>query len=215
MKYYIGPISFNSKKQCESFTRNIINDIGTTPRIKEGDNYFTFFNDLIKNHPDYEEKVGCGIDYFFIQPNAMNRKTYQTMIKRLDGTTIDFSWVYCCQFRVKSSMNNLTTAMRQAIAPDTIRFKKSQEELICMFCNKSNLDYSEYHVDHNDPPFRTIRDNFINIEKELPTTFKDCPKTYLAIFKDEDNEIKNKWIKYHNDNCTLQILCRECNIEKQ
>ena len=124
------------------------------------------------------------------------------MIKRLDRTTIDFSWVYCCQFRVKSSMNNLTTAMRQAIAPDTIRFKKS------------HLDYSEYHVDHNDPPFRTIRDNFINIEKELPTTFKDCPKTYLAIFKDEDSEIKNKWIKYHNENCTLQILCRECNIEK-
>ena len=54
MKYYIGPISFNSKKQCKNFTRNIINDIGITPRIKEGDNYFTFFNDLIKNHPDYE-----------------------------------------------------------------------------------------------------------------------------------------------------------------
>jgi acetyl esterase/lipase len=48
--------------------------------------------------------------------------------------------------------------------------------------------------------------------KGLPPTFMDVGEADL--FRDEDIEFKNKWIKYHNDSCTLQILCRECNLTK-
>ena len=137
------------------------------------------------------------------------------MIKRLDESIIDFSWVYCCQFKVRSSTTNLYTAMRQAIAPDMVKFKKDQKELICSLCNISNLEYSKFHVDHNDPPFRTIRDNYNSLPGTIiPLNFDDCPQTYLSIFREEDSSFKNDWIKYHNENCTLQILCRECNLKK-
>ena len=213
-KYFIGTIGFKTKKECEQYTRNIINDLKIS-QIKRTDKYFDFFNDLIKNHPECEEKIGCGIDYFFIQTNILNKKTYQTMIKRVDNSTIDFSWVYCCQFKVRSTITNLYTSMRQAIAPDMIKFKKEQKELICSLCDKTTLEYSEFHVDHNEPPFRIIRDNYISLTENIkPLNFGSCPITYLTIFREEDITFKNEWIKYHNENCNLQILCRECNLKK-
>jgi hypothetical protein len=213
-KYFIGSKGFKTKKDCETYTRNIVNELKTS-RITKTNEYFNFFNDLIKNHPEYDSKIGCGIDYFFIQPNVLNKKTYQTMIKRLDESIIDFSWVYCCQFKVRSSTSSLITAMRQAIAPDMIKFKREQTELKCCLCKASTLDYSDYHVDHNDPPFRTIRDNYTSLHELLiPSNFDSCPQTYLTVFKEEDNIFKTNWIKYHNENCTLQILCRDCNLKK-
>ena len=213
-KYYIGSQGFKTKKESEEYTRRIVNELKTS-RITKEDKYFSFFNDLIKNHPECDEKIGCGIDYFFIQPNVLNKKAYQTMIRRIDESIIDFSWVYCCQFKIRPSTTDLYTAMRQAIAPDMIKFKKEQIELQCSLCQVSDLNYSDYHVDHNEPPFRTIRDNFTSLPGSMiPLNFSSCPQTYASIFRDEDIEFKNNWIKYHNDSCSLQILCRDCNLKK-
>lgn len=212
-KYFIGNQGFKTKKECENFTRNIINELKTC-RIDENHKYYSFFSSLIKNHPECEEKVGAGIEYFYIESNPMNRKTYQTMIKRIDDSVIDFSWVYCCQFKVRSSKYDLNMAMRQAIMNDIIKFKKSSN-LICSICKNENRNYEDYHVDHNEPPFRTLRDNFLlNENLNIPVLFGDCPTSKLTIFKDEDNEFKHQWIKFHNDNCSLQILCKECNMKK-
>ena len=52
----------------------------------------------------------------------MNDKYYQTMIKRLDKSIIDFSWVYCCKFKVRSITEDLTAAMREAIKEETITY---------------------------------------------------------------------------------------------
>ena len=81
-KYYIGELEFKTKKDCETYTRNIINTLGCC-EIKKDNAYFIFFNNLIKNHPKYELKKGAGIDYFFIEHNPI-AKGYQTMIKNID-----------------------------------------------------------------------------------------------------------------------------------
>jgi hypothetical protein len=69
-------------------------------------------------------KNGVGIDYFYIIPNPINHNYYQTMIKRLDKSIIDFSWVHCCKFKVRSITEDLTTAMREAIKKETMAYKK-------------------------------------------------------------------------------------------
>ncbi len=213
-KYFIGEIGFKTKKECESYTRSIINELGSCQINKDNDKY-KFFSDLIKNHSEYDEKVGNGIDYFYIQPNALNRKTFQTMIKRIDGSDIDFSWIYCCQFKLRSTTHHLNIAMRQSISTDIIKFKKSQSQLQCNHCQIMDIDYRDFHVDHNDPPFRTLKHNFLDLNKDtIPTSFRDCPKTYLTIFKVDDVVFENQWIEYHNNHCSLQILCRQCNLKK-
>jgi hypothetical protein len=213
-KYFIGSLGFKTKKECESYTRSKINSIGVCVINKDDANY-NFFIDLINNHPEVDEKVGCGVNHFFIQSNSLNRKAFQTMIKRTDDSEIDFSWIYCCQFKERSLKEHLNRAMRESISPFTMQYKKSQSKLICSLCKKEDDEYSNYHVDHNDPPFRTIRDNFLTeTTKTIPAFFGDCSISKLTIFKQEDINFKNDWINYHNSKCTYQILCSKCNLKK-
>jgi hypothetical protein len=216
-KYYIGDKGFKTKKDCENYTREIITNLGCCD-VKEDNNKYSFFLDLINNHPEYIEKKGTGIKYFFIQPNPLNKKTYQTMIKRTDNSDIDFSWLYCCSFKPKTIKEDLNIAMRRTIYPFVSAFKRDMYirhgKIQCYLCEIDNED-EDYQVDHDDPPFRELRDNFIKHTKILiPQTFGSCPKYKLNIFKPEDNEFEKAWSKYHNDNCLLQILCKKCNLKK-
>ena len=144
------------------------------------------------------------------------KKYFQTMIKRVDGSEIDFSWVYCCQFRERTSKDNLIRSMRMAIKGDIIDFKQKQKKLICNFCKSVNELNEDYHVDHDNPSFQTIKDNFLQeTTKPIPTSFDDCKIFKISIFKDEDKVFKDDWIDYHKKNSNFQILCRGCNLKKQ
>ena len=137
------------------------------------------------------------------------------MIKRLDKSIIDFSWVYCCKFKVRSTMADLTSAIRDAIKEETITYKKNQIKLECNICKSDNELYNNYQVDHNFPPFRTIKDNFLKLTlSRIPETFSSCNKYYTTTFNDNDVDFKNEWIENHNKKCSFQILCRSCNLKK-
>lgn len=215
-KYYIGELEFKTKKECENYTRKIINELGCCV-INKDHKHFKFFDNLIQNHSDCEDKKGTGIDYFYIQPNPLNQKHFMTMIKRLDGSEIDFSWVYCCQFKERTTTEDLIRSMREAIKHVTINYKQKQSKLICNFCKTENELYENYHVDHDNPSFKTLKDNFLQLtKKKIPLSFGNCKKyNFMANFKDEDVDFENEWVDYHNTNCNLQILCRDCNLRKK
>jgi len=211
-KYYIGPLEFKTKKECLTYTRNIINKLGCCIISKDHD-YYNFFLDLINNHPECEFKIGVGIIFFYIRINPLFKKNYEIMIKRLDGSDIGFSWTYCCEFKERTSQFNLIKAMRYVIREDTIIFKKNNK-LICNLCSKDNEVYENYHVDHNNPSFKLLKENFLKTQLEVPIYFDNCKITGYTIFKDVDEKFKRNWVEYHTTNCNLQILCRECNLKK-
>ena len=214
MKYSIGDLKFKTKKECENYTRNLINTLGCCIISKDNEN-FNFFNNLLKNHPKYEIKKGVGIDYFYIQNNPLTAKYYQTLIKRLDNSDVDFSWVYCCQFRERENKFYLDRAMRFVIKNDTIGFKQKQIKLICVICNVDNKLYEDYHVDHDNPSFCELKNTFLQLTAQpIPIDFLDYNIDDPNIFKDEDKIFENEWKEYHNQNCNLQILCDNCNLNK-
>jgi hypothetical protein len=214
-KYHIGDLQFKTKKECENYTRKIIYDLGCCI-INKTHPHFNFFDNLLQNHPECDDKIGIGIDYFYIQPNPLVKKYYQTMITRLDGSEIDFSWVYCCQFKERTTTDYLLMSMREAIKNDTIQYKLQQRKLICAFCKTENERYENYHVDHHNPSFKTLKDDFLRLtKKQIPSSFEDCKIYKLTIFKDEDEDFKKSWVNYHNTYCNFQILCRDCNLRKK
>ena len=213
MAYSIGKLQFKYKKDCENFTRNKITALGCC-EIKKEDEDYIFFDDLLKNHPKYYEKVGVGIDYFYIQRNRINKKSYQTMIKRTDGTDVDFSWTYCCKFKERTVNDYLIRAMREAISKDTIVFKQNSK-LICNICNNKNDEYYNYHVDHSEPSFKNLSTTFLNnTTLSIPKTFSDNPVTHIHCFEEYDMLFETEWYEYHKKNSRLQILCRKCNLLK-
>lgn len=203
-------MGFKSKRECEDYTRQLIKHLGCSTIKKEDANYL-FFENLLRNHSDYESKRGLGIDYFYIQFNATSKTANQTMIQRIDGTNIDFSWVNCCQFRKRTDKENLVSAMRTAIKNVVIDYKKSQPKLICNMCKTEDEIYENYHVDHKEPPFRKIKDDFL-INRQLPTAF-ESDKSNAKCFTSNDAEFEREWYEYHNRIATFQILCRHCNCK--
>lgn len=138
------------------------------------------------------------------------------MIKRTDESIIDFSWVYCCKFKLRTQNEDLLRAMRESVKDYTMNFKQKQNKLICNFCKNENDLYENYHVDHDNPSFYEIKNNFLNFTKlNIPSEFGDCKSTNLTIFLKEDEIFKNEWIDFHNKSCNFQILCRKCNLRKK
>ena len=214
-KYNIGELEFKTIKECENYTRNIINNLGCCIINKDHIQY-NFFNNLIKNHPEYYENCFNFIDYFYININPLSKK-FMVNIKRLDNSSSDFSWTYCCKFKKRDDNYYLTREMRKVINPDIVNFKNNQNKLICNFCGNDNELYENFHIDHHNPSFKNLKENFLKItDKQIPTKFNDV-KIYdknIDGFNYDDEEFKNEWVEYHNKNCNLQVLCKSCNLKK-
>jgi len=221
IKIKIGELSFLSKKASYEYTKNIINILGfdleyygNDINIIDKDHIkFNFLNDLLKNHVDYTDKVGLGIDYFFIKRDAMNKKAFASMIKRIDGSDIDFSWVACSKDLTANKKNDLPMAMREAITEQILTFRHNEKH-ICSICLRD--DVIEYHVDHKNPPFRDLKDMFLKkTTHEIPIIFDSCKKTHTHKFNIKDKLFSDEWKDYHEKNCVLQMLCKTCNFKKK
>lgn len=201
----INNIFFKNKSQLTNYTRNLIKDIGIG--IIDNDNkHFKFFNELIKRHSEYKLKLGSGIKSFIIKQNEMNKKAFELNILRTDDTTVDISYIHCCNL---INNNQLLKAMRYSIRKQILKFR-NKASLICNICNNNNC---EFHVDHKKP-FSILVSEFLKDKSNIPNTFIDCEKTNNSKFKNDDYEFKKQWKTYHKKNCELQILCSKCNLIK-
>lgn len=212
--YNIGKLSFRYKKHAEEHTRNLLNKLGITTLKSTHDDY-QFLVDLLNNHPDHKDKIGCGIDYFNIRNNPIG-KGLQTVITRLDGSIEDFSWIYCCKFEKKNSKEknaiaDLKQAMREAITEQIKEFRNSIDDMCCNYCKIKTTDIFVYQVDHIKS-FSELYKNFLK-DKIPPVTF-GTNKNLLTCFNETDIIFKNDWIDFHKKHATLQILCKDCNSKK-
>ena len=104
--------------------------------------------------------------------------------------------------------------MKIAISADIINYKRTHS-LTCNYCKTTKELHANYHVDHDNPSFQTLKDNFLQLTtKQIPTSVADCKKYNYAIFKEADADFKKDWVDYHN-HCNLQTLCRGCNLRKR
>ena len=136
------------------------------------------------------------------------------MIKRLDGSTIDFSWLLCCKFKNRSTDEDLSMAMRFAVRDDILKFRETAP-IICNICKETSDEFSgNFHVDHYNPPFRELKQRFLESYEQIPKEFNSHPTKYVSIFKDKDREFETAWADYHTKHCNLQLLCAKCNLRK-
>lgn len=214
--YSINGLTFHSQEELNNYTRQLINKIGIGGRIYPNDEYFNYFDDLLKHHEGYIDKIGCGIKFLFIKNCKYNNP--QLNIHRIDGTNIDIAYMYskkkfCCENKHKIY---LELAMRYAIKDFTISYKNSRDynnTLICDICNADNLERDSYQTDHIYP-FCEIKKEFLkNNTLPIPTEFDDLE--YTKAFELKDIEFETSWVNFHNSyNNNYQLLCKTCNGKK-
>jgi len=184
---------------------------------KEFINDDPFWFDLIKQHPEYEEKNGVGIVSFKRKIHPINKLPYLIAV-RADETEIDFSWISCVKQKKKTVKNNFDASMREAVADQIQEFKQSEffKVKTCTECGDNFKSMSHAHVDHHKPLFHDMVSFFVQgWEGKTPIDFDDCTKTNRATFKPEDSEFKQSWQAMHKSVAVLRLICGPCNLKRK
>lgn len=210
-EFMIGAVVFKTKGEAQKMIKSFVhNPINWSMFFSEGHNHYDLLMNLLKMHPSAKNKIGPGIDYFFIKPNKITPNFGEVNFCRIDGSLDHFSYRQCFLKRKQSSYFN--EAMRSAVRDHIYYFSRFNKNHKCHVCNDESDE-----VDHFDPEFSEIRDSFI-LENPIILDFelsKD-QETNLTVFKDENNPLVMAWRNYHHKYYdTLLMICSSCNKLKK
>ena len=89
--YSIGGKQFASRKDLVKYIHSIFEKYPVRTPLDKND--FDFACDLLRHHPEANEKIGCGIDTIITDTAAHGTTCFY--LQRTDGTKDDFSYLSC------------------------------------------------------------------------------------------------------------------------
>lgn len=178
--------------------------------------------ELLKSHPKANEKIGCGVDYFFVQRSKWKTNQFNFMIYRLDGSTTDFSFHKCFTPNMPSSKNiNFPIIFRNTVKDQIDDFRTSAFNVVGkgdkFICSQTNLKFKKIysHVDHVYPlTFESIYNEFINLNKlnlneiKLSNDKGNSEARHII-----DQNIVNAFSEFHKTRAVLRIVCSSANLQ--
>lgn len=215
--YLIGRFVFKNKQEAEANAKRILRLYPVGEMITECDR--EFLDCLINNHPDYEEKVGCGISGFTIGINREWKAQRMFVLIRNDGSSTDFSYLKC--LNRKNKLTEFSGACRRVVAGDIIAFKAQAYGLAsaggtavrCAITGQP-VAAEDAHIDHVPPnTFRSIVSQFIAINSiDLDTVryTKQTDNTYGKLLIDD--HIANAFRRFHSENSILRVTTAKANL---
>ena len=193
-----------------------------------------------KNLEFEKRKFGYGVWGYEFQYNDHNQLHLILLLQGTDHTTEscekfkrgEFCWcaaaagdeepiskdVFTCfGAGVKAEINIkglLDGAFRRKIDPQIKKFRQ-RIKYCCAVC-KGEVSPLKSDVHHKDPSFNTIVKNFKKIynhtDEELYT---HVHKRWDQWYFDEGCVAGKHWIKYHEENATLELLCKPCHYKEK
>ena len=192
--------------------------------VLPGSDDFDFLFALLQAHLRREKKIGAGVAFFFVgQMGCFNAPNFN--IRRVDGTSVDFSFYKCIDALGREvgevveveHRKHLNSAYRAAVWPDIQSFRKGQVERRCAICNEAIVGVA--HVDHSEPTFfELVRLFESQCGKPAPVAFEDCGALayhpHGKKFCSKDAEYEQVWREFHKKNAVLRLTCAACNLKR-
>lgn len=214
--YNINGIVFSTQKSIEDEARNIL--YGDITDSYLNDNDFDFMIEYFKCfHLDWNQKNGIsGIKKLKRKKDNYNKLCF--WIERHDESETDISFIISKIYK-KNYKSEFSYAMREAIKDQIRDFKKSeylnQEFIICPIEN-IRVSIEECHVDHHNPSFDELIQEFIinkniKLSKDLFPPSEDGRMIYTIT----NNEITKMFRAFHLENANLRITSAKGNLMKK
>ncbi|MCG8316265.1 MAG: DCL family protein [Pseudomonadales bacterium] len=87
----IHSIQFSKKGDALAYLKEMLNKYKVEQRVSEADSEFLI--SALQKHPDAKEKIGAGVDHFFVRQADYGTKCF--WVHRIDGTQERFSYKSC------------------------------------------------------------------------------------------------------------------------
>lgn len=207
-----GTYQFKTKKSATEEARNRINQYEAGERLRLEDEQF--FVSLFTLHSEYSEKKGAGIDYITVERDFHNNRCLY--IHRVDGTSIDCSWVHCIQ--PASQKTVVSMAFRRAVKDIIIAYKSISlgQVDVCPILG-TKLTYENSHVSYLSPSFDDLLNGFlqqrqIDIETIALTNPNPVDTDQRGLLTDK--ELLNDWCYFHQKMANILLLSAEANLRR-
>ncbi|WP_323059671.1 DCL family protein [Aeromonas hydrophila] len=207
-----GRYHFNTKKSATEESRNRINQYEAGQRLRLEDEHF--FVSLFTLHSEFLEKKGVGIDYITVERDFHNNRCLY--IHRVDGTSIDCSWVHCIQPASKKTV--VSMAFRRAIKEIIMAYKSASLNQVdtCPIIG-TKLTYENSHVSYLSPSFDDLLAEFLQLHHiDIESVALTNPKPVDTDQRGQitNQELLNDWRTFHKRTANLQLLSAEANLRR-
>lgn len=199
-----------TKKEKTARCREILYKNPFGGRVDDIDSEF-LMNEVFCNHPEFERKVGVGVD--FIEVNSDGYGGMCFWLVRKDGTTTDIS--FTASLKNKRKIDVIRDACRYAVF-DEIQKERNKIVLpyVCPLTGKMIYDIKDIHIDHYDMKFEEVVDEWLKNQDEkyvyddaMKSSCDNSTKTYFS----DDNLIHN-FKEFHNTHTHLRAIYGKENL---
>lgn len=173
------------------------------------DDYY-FMMSVFENHPDWERKMGSGVDEISVQSALYGSKCFY--LHRLDGTKTDISYNAC--LNAPTRLADIKKACRNAVVRDILKFRDENViygETKCPITGDT-LTKENTHIDHYDKTFAELCNTWIESQNLQYLTSKlnqTQDNNMLTYFTDEN--LSRSFRIYHNMNTHLRAVTKYAN----
>lgn len=197
--------TYTSQKALAADVQAIINPMRVGERVAAS--AMGFLLDLLKHHPEWDEKVGGGVYYLEKRHNTDGgQSTYGLWIVRTDGTAIDISWWAAIRAAHTPYHRMVRDAARYAI--------NGQVQIVargsaggCAVCGSALVGAT--HVDHAPPlTFETL----FGMWSQNRGVIALADVGTRSVFA-HDTDL-HSWQEFHELFADLRVLHARCNLSQ-
>jgi hypothetical protein len=207
----IGPYYFRSKSQAKNFVREL-RDRYADGELVAGEDH-DFLAHLLDRHPEREGKIGSGILGFTVATEKVFGKTRHFIVKRMDGSHTDFSFLSCIDGR--NPRADILQALRMAVTNQITDFANDQfrKGVVCAI-DGIRLCMGNSHVDHVHPvTFMNLVNHWISVRGICLEDIEVLPSTDNNIVaRMADKSLEQNWSDYHREKAVLRLISARANL---
>jgi Protein of unknown function (DUF3223) len=207
--FTLGKKTFKTKKAAGEEVRRVLHSTELGKKL-EGEEH-DLVRALLSLHPQATQKVGVGVIAIYVRDGGWNSRCF--WVRRADGSETDFSYREC--FTPSTHQQQVLAAMRRAIFDQVLEFKNQKfSGMVKIRCEASDelIGPDECDVDHFDPTFRQIVDDFFQTTGWNFENIRVRP-TADGQLGDElaDSPLSELWQAFHNTKAKLRIVTKKIN----
>ena len=211
----LGGRIFPDKQSCEAHFSTLLQSTPIGARLGHED--FLLTMELLRRHSEAIDKIGVGTDYIYVDKVAHFFSGKCFHVRRIDGTSTDFSYRRCISAKVVSLLDEWRQAARAGVAGQIAWYRDFYFDGRSVAPSELSglpVTYLEGHVDHAPPnTFVVLMHRFLEQAKLEPSySWLSVPGDNNYVCTITDHNILREWRKYHEDNAKLRVVTKQENL---
>jgi hypothetical protein len=218
VKLEIGTESFATKADAIAYYQQMLHRYDIGAWVNEADT--AQLRALLDRHPTREQKVGAGVAGFSVTAAPYNNRGF--LLRRVDGTTTDFSYRKCID-APPTARDRLHDTLRHEVADDILRARyqylvahgDTAGQVSCALTG-AMITLAQSHADHAPPfTFHVLATTIVLARKLVASEALLTPPADNQLGRLLcDRELAADWISYHHQLAHLRIVAADENVRR-